>query len=988
MRIVAVLAGLSLRYWHRHWKRFLTLALVCMLSAAALAFSALYIRSEKAFTLERGLDHRGDYDAIFYGIEEEELPLVSENGQVSACGFYRELGYVRTDDGTQYKLASFPDEASAQIYHMSCVRGEYPKKAGEIAIDAGTAKRLGIVPVPGERARLALCDMDGAALGEREFILSGIFEASSEEVVGGFYRCPQSQLSEDYFVPAVFVSGEDAAVFGSTLVTAFFQTQGDSADTAFQIADLGFSSLIGYEVTLGRTDAQSALLGILDHISSGYGEITAASLLDAVKSGNVWKDFYSSVLIPLFAALILVIAAVSVFGLVRNLILERSEEIAILRSVGMTRQGVFAYLFAELLVLTWLFLFAGGLLGYGLHFCLIRGMNALSGMQMPPGFSVNSYVASVTPDPWRYTLCVVGLGSLAAACPALLRMAKSTPIAVFQKRYLKRTGKAGRHFSKFKTRGWRRVVGRQIRFSDRFVPVIMCVVMCAAFFGYNYFRALADKNSVEYRNSLAESGLGEWDFAARKGNWAQLSSFQAENHHNCGVSQEAYRKFAETPYVEDCFARMVNLSTRLSVSGEKRAEFRELFAPLSLRQYEAFENSEDDFERTEYEAEKAMTEAYGYAMEEDVYALPSIGVTWEELSELSSCVSEGALNPEKIKDGSEAVLVLPAEFAADAGKLFHAGDVLPLSDILLSEEEDRYDFGAPFDYTEPVYLRYVKEPGGATVRYASFAYGSRKEIDPRIGAVIVLKDEELLEKYTLSCLEAAVFSGDGNRRAPSVLCLPETFSAWGLPDTLFTDVRFSLEEGADLEKANGQFYRLLGGSESVSFQSSYEIREKMEVSTRNTMTVYYIMIVMLICTGILAIGIKFYSQIRLRTQTVSRLRAIGMSLPQLTGMILRQNAVCPLICGGLSVIPTVLCQLFFLFIRRQIDTGVWEGISTEGVPWYFNVPFRYDLFGYHPLAALLVIVLLFELLIILATLPQIRYLKKQVIAETIDMDSF
>ena len=81
MRKIAVFAKLSLRYWRRHWKRFLTLALVCILSAAALAFSALYIRSEKAFTLERRLDRQGDYDAIFYGMEERELPQIAENEQ-------------------------------------------------------------------------------------------------------------------------------------------------------------------------------------------------------------------------------------------------------------------------------------------------------------------------------------------------------------------------------------------------------------------------------------------------------------------------------------------------------------------------------------------------------------------------------------------------------------------------------------------------------------------------------------------------------------------------------------------------------------------------------------------------------------------------------------------------------------------------------------------------------------------------------------------
>ena len=41
---------------------------------------------------------------------------------------------------------------------MSCVKGTYPVKENEIAVDAGKAKELGVAPVPGSTVKLQLFD--------------------------------------------------------------------------------------------------------------------------------------------------------------------------------------------------------------------------------------------------------------------------------------------------------------------------------------------------------------------------------------------------------------------------------------------------------------------------------------------------------------------------------------------------------------------------------------------------------------------------------------------------------------------------------------------------------------------------------------------------------------------------------------------------------------------------------------------------------------
>lgn len=996
-----LLLQLSIRYWRKHKKRLLTLAAVIIMGASALCLVALFIRSEKSFILDQTLDHLGNYDAIFYELEQKDIGLISQHEKVSASGYYRELGYAGINESSVYKVISFPDDQSIELYHMSCTKGNYPTAENEIAMDANTAKELGIAPVPGQKLQLTLFDLEKKELTAESFLLSGIFEASDAEVWGGFHRYPGTTASspESYEVPVIFVSDAKSEEFASSLVTVFFQSDGEITALAMEIAGADFSKLGGWNDTFGRHNAYSYILGVAEHFMAEYNELTIDSLLRAIKEGNVWKDFYSSVVMPLFGILIFIIITGSVFSLVRNLLLDRSEQIAILRSLGMEKGRTFLFLFLELLILISFFAGLGLAIGSGIHYLLIRGMNHIYDVNIPLGIGVSDYVASVTVSPWAYPILVLEISSILAILPPLLQMVKAAPITVFEKRFVRQKRRKQRHLSDFSRCSYRKLIGKHIKFHDAFVLIITCVVMSSCFLGYNYFRAFAEFNNTEYEYSLAESGLGEWDFAASKTEMSMPYEFMIENRHDEGINEKAYQSFAKNPWISESFARIVNQSTRLSYPKNRENPLPEY---LSLRKNPA---SADSYENALYEAENAMIQQIGYTTEEEIYALPSIGITETEWKDLSPYVKEGAINLEKIGKGEEVVLLVSAGMEQSILNHFHVGEYLPLSDIVLSEAEESYPFGQfiPSDYKEPAYQKTIKEPEyGNTVELASYAFGKRKDIQTKIGAIIVLTDQKVLKRYAIPYQN--IFDGeipdieiktetedeeeDNTLYTLSLLCLPETFRSWQLPDELFTEVEFALRENADVTKANASWYEILGDCNGITFRSSYEIKEKMQTNTRNTMLIYYLMLFVLIFMGIMASGIKFYSAIKLRSQTIAKLRALGMPLSGLERMIVEQNIIYPIIGTLVSLIPVSICQMFFLYIKRQIDSGAWDGISAGELPWYINIPFRYDLFSYHPVLVLALLLGAFLILILFATIPQIIYIRKQSIAETMEEDSF
>ena len=111
---------------------------------------ALLIRSEKSLVLDEGLDDHGNYDLILYEMDQSMLQTLAEIPEVDCTGCYYEMGYAGTPGSkTVYKVAAYADQQSEELYHMTCIRGGYPRNDHEIAVDSSTANALGIAPYPG-----------------------------------------------------------------------------------------------------------------------------------------------------------------------------------------------------------------------------------------------------------------------------------------------------------------------------------------------------------------------------------------------------------------------------------------------------------------------------------------------------------------------------------------------------------------------------------------------------------------------------------------------------------------------------------------------------------------------------------------------------------------------------------------------------------------------------------------------------------------------
>ena len=269
---------------------------------------------------------------------------------------------------------------------------------------------------------------------------------------------------------------------------------------------------------------------------------------------------------------------------------------------------------------------------------------------------------------------------------------------------------------------------------------------------------------------------------------------------------------------------------------------------------------------------------------------------------------------------------------------------MPLSDIVLTDEEEEYNFNTlnPFDVKEPSYESMVIDPSAdVEVRLASFSFGTRVDIQTKIGAIVVIGDEALLEKYSIP-IGSLISNQKVEGYMLTALCLPETFDNWGLPDKFFSDVMIKCKNDVDLSDVTNDFYKLVMECNNISYLSSYEIVDKMKKNEFNTIIISYLMIITLSFVGIINIAIRLYGEVKRKSKTVARLRALGMPLDSLIVMVLRQNVYCPIIGLIVSIILTLFCQYFFIYIRKMIDSGAWTGVSFDTVPWYHYIPYRYS----------------------------------------------
>ena len=990
MKKARMLAKISLKYWLHHKRRFFTLMLALVLGVSALCCTALLVRSEKDAVLESELYLLGNFDIQILGASKDTVEKLRKDENVIAIGAQYELGYVKTDTGAQGYCAALEDKEAEDICHMTCLRGRYPEKEDEVTMDVGTAKSLGVMPYPDEKVTLSLYSPDDKKLAEKEYTLVGVFEGENtgyqgEQPDGKWLRCPFHLLGTDHHTPSVYFHISQNEIFKSNNITMFVQTDVDDPYVVCQSANALTKDFLQFSIDNGRRYAYSYTLGI-NGVSSliweKYGGSTPSNIEAAMKNGDTIKDFYSQFIMPLLTVMIFIIIILSVVGLTRNIIKDKQENFAVLRSLGLEKRHLIGYIFCDFTVTALICIGIGLGLGSAAHIGLINFLNGAFDLKLNYGFDCVKYVNEVTYNPYLLSVVTILICVEVSVLIAIFSFRGKTPVQMFaegkpRRRRFHRAKAAGRY------RSWKWLLVRRIKLRNLRIAVISIIVMSVALTGYTYFQAFADRQNNELYWEKKNSGLDYWDYSAKTGDGNRYL-FGIENHHENGVTVSDYQKLKEQDFVDDSFALAAVSSTRLSFAqGALDDKAQRDFKKFELKKYADTDvENAHEFDIAQKESEEAMIEKIGYKKTDLIYACPSVALFDDALDELDKFVVDGKIDKQKLKDGSEVLLVMDITNKIKFEKLFKAGDKLPLSDVVLNEKEEKIDFNNlnVDELGEPAYQKKVKNYAGEEAEERSYAIGKRKDIDVKIGAVLIL-DLDVAHKYMA---EAA-----GGDCGLNVFCAPESFKAWGIGERNLSQVYMKLTGESEITRADVYWYSLMAGARGVETNSTAEISAKMDRGKKKIMCVYYSMIVIVTLTAAVMIAITLYTDIRMRSRKFAMLRACGMTTRQIMFMIWRQNIVYPIIGGVCAVFPVKWCQMFLEYVQDKIVSGEW--IAENGSwkhEWAYDVPFNYNLFDYNVKRTLMIIFAVYVVIMLLVTLPQMRFIRKQSIVQEIERSSF
>ena len=970
--------------------RFICLLVMVIFGCCAITVTGLFVRSIKQTEIDDTLNITGDYEAIIFDADTAFADILARSELIEDVGLYYELGTVTDESGvSSFKAVAFGDEISENIYHQTCIRGCYPANENEIAIDVSVANRFGIPSLPGETLSLKMFDTYGELLGSQDYYVSGIFRASNNEASGGWYRFAEVPQSSDYQMPAVFFYSSVAESRGVTQSTVFVRSSAYDPDAVSivieQIARSNGYSHVNVEANGRRRFGYSWYLGLDD---TAY---TRDNVEEALSGGSYNMDVFSSVIFPVITSLVIATEVVSLYTISSNILADRKERYGILRSIGMSSGKIIKDLLIEIGGFGFAGAAAGSGLGMLLHVILVKIFNQAMHLRLPDGLLVDRAVKQVTFDPviMSFTVCFLSLGlsliipvyRLISTYPSELLISTSDMFAgrrIIRKK--KKTNIRG---------GWLGLLNRRIELHDVVTMFVLAVVLSTMLLGYVYFRASSDQKTNEERFYMSLLGVGDNGYTVTLPDEINRKQYNIRNRHDAGIIPSFPEALENNRDVERSWSAMMNDSTRMVFDEEPDEELQQLLGHrmINIRPGSFFLGSVALLE-AQMEAEKVIFQNMGYDPETIMYELPTVGLTEKELTGLEGEIIAGSIDTDRIKTGEEAVLAVPEELADICMRLFPVGTSLPIDDILLNDEEEH--LGNSFEDPKWICCEITVEQDDGTVFPMSYcSYGRKYSFETTVGAIVVLHDSTDQEMYLTHGIEnyddvIDPQTGETVRHyeyGMSILCLPQTFESWGLPDRNFTSVKAMLKDNADIYEFDRFWYQGLQGSADVVTKSTFDYVDSIKVTTQRVMIIFYFLMSTLTLLGIVSVITGLYTKTRSNLGRFQTLRRVGLSVRQVSIMIYTQNMFYPLIAVLIAVIPVCILQRVFNFLNEQIMNGEIAS-ETWGRSWSDQIPYWTDLFSYNFIPALIVCFLIGILLVVAGTLPQIMYLRKMKMIET------
>lgn len=500
----------SIQYWKCHKKRLLLLSLTIMAAQAFLMCALFFDRSEKLATMEKEFYILGNYDFAIYDVDIQMFDRISHMGGMQLAGYYNRFGSAElAGKSGEYAACYFDQETSIDMFHMTCLKGEYPRNENQVAADFLTLKELGINPEPGTKIELTVFDNHGEEIAYEEYELSGVFAWKQEGILGGALRYPPYSEDMEYKMPVLVFHKGIQKYQGEETLCVFAKTTWDDVETRllevfandFQRDEFFCQKL---DSMMGRRYAYQYLLGIMVTIWEDYGDQRMSTIRQAIADGNIHMDVLSTAVIPAVLALVSLLAALTV-GWIEDIVLDdRKDRIATMRSLGMPAAMVSRYLIYETLLILLVSVGMGYVLGMGLYQVSISILKRFFDITVYPAFKVDEIISLVTINPYIVPAVLISVIVILITAIKVISMNCKEPLELLtdEKKNKKRIHKISGQTIK---KGWLPVLRKRLTYNNKVICFIFIITMTFAFAGYQFFVNMAKYKASEMDSSYAET---------------------------------------------------------------------------------------------------------------------------------------------------------------------------------------------------------------------------------------------------------------------------------------------------------------------------------------------------------------------------------------------------------------------------------------------------------------------------------------------------
>lgn len=974
--------NISIKYWLHHKKRALALFCAIMVSTMAMTVGMFIARSASQGNVEKVLNATGDYDLVAALIEEEQLSILSENEKdIAEYGIVLNGGICKTQYCDPVPFGALNDEIAQKLFHYAPEKGgRYPEAPGEVCGYRSTFQKLGVAPVVGNSFALELYDTQGFFIGSKVFTITGILnEADSHygdiRSLSGSYTFGGSDFTEeDTDFPELFVYSED--IPDSHTLMALIRCDADT-DPFYSGQDCAASRLMNDGiVTWIPLQARMDMLNWL----TGMNCKTEHELYD--KAYLSYNDFYSSILIPVFLVIVLLVSFISVYVVTADAMKERLKQFGLYRSMGMSVKEVRKRLIAEAISFDLTGVVSGYAMGIVLYCSYLWIVNAASNVRVFSAFNAHVIARAVSMNPYLYPWLLGFIFSALALVIPMLRATRLSPNEMLSPEKMtlpsghKKHGAYGRILPK--------VTGKKLS-GNKSVSVLIFMIGWTFVFGAAFMMGKADSDNGQFFMQLEVTEGINADYVAQKDIYDTMCGNVQFNRHNEGILAEDMAALADSGDVASMGGVIELPGLKILYDGSNLTESqRETLSPLDIENNQTDDFLQELFDKSRYEQ--------GYTDDECLYRLPSVAVDYDFMENLSPYVISGEMDMEGLAEGRKIVIVEYPD--GELSNPFSVGDVLSLTDSVIDDSYiEAYDFSGnvmPEGYEPSFYYDYTDK---SATGLAGYSFGSKLIFESEICAVLRIDDEELKnllysESYVYNSAHTGYISpGFG------ILCVSDALPVWGLQDHCYTDVYVNLKPDADINRFEILWYSIIGKSGDVDSISRMDIKQRIARTDRANLILFASMIFLVIFAGCFGMVNTYYFAVNRNLRNLQILRAVGISRKALAFNHIRALFRSPLLAVVTSLLPITIFDLVRRYATYYAFTlGHNSSILSENGKWIQNwsvrFPWYIELWKQPIVSIMLIAFLCITLLNIAAAITPLKRMYGASIIDGIRKDDF